>query len=64
MAATKRARAVVMAIRMAGEEEGKGNAEEDGVTRRVACDKKVDGNGCKSDGAKGDGRASATSQHK
>jgi hypothetical protein len=67
MAATKRARgerAMVMAMRVAGKEEGKGNEEEDGVVTRVVCDKEGDGDGCKSNGNKDDGQASAMDQRK
>ena len=67
MAAMKRARverAMVTTMRMAGKEEGKGNKEEDGVATRVACNEEGDGNGCKSNGNKGDGWASATDQRK
>jgi hypothetical protein len=67
MAATKRARverAMVMAMRVAGKEEGKVDEEEDGVATRVACNKKGNGNGCKSNGDEGDGQASATNQRK
>jgi hypothetical protein len=41
MAATKRARVerdLVMAMRVVGNKEGKGNKEEDGIVTRVACD--------------------------
>ncbi len=65
MAATKRARverAMVTAMREAGKEEGKGDEEEDGVATRVACDEEGYGDGCKSNGDEGDGRASATKE--
>ncbi len=50
-------------MRVAGKEEGKGD-EEDGIATRVACDEEGNGDGCKSNGDKGDGQASATNQHK
>ncbi len=67
MAAAKRARvegAMVMAMRVAGKEEGKGDKEEDGVATRVACNKEGNGDGFKSNGNKGDGQASTTDQCK
>jgi hypothetical protein len=67
MAATKRVRverAMVAAMRVAGKEEGEGEKEEDGIATRVVCNKEGGGNGYKSNGDEGDGRASATDQHK
>jgi hypothetical protein len=67
MAASKRARverAMVMAMRVAGKEDGKGNEEDDGIATRVACDEEGNGDGCKSNSNKDDGRASATNQCK
>ncbi len=67
MAATMRTRverAMVMAMRVAGKEEGKGNKEEDGIAMRVACNEEGNGDGCKSNGHEGDGQASATNQCK
>ncbi len=55
---------MVMAMRVAGMEEGKGNEEEDGAATRGACNEEGDGEGCKSNGDKGDGQASATNQRK
>jgi hypothetical protein len=51
-------------MRVAGKEEGKGNKEEDGIATTVACNEEGNGNGCKSNGDKGDGQASATNQCK
>jgi hypothetical protein len=55
---------MVMAMRMVGKEEGKGNEEEDGIATRVVCNEEGNGDGCKRNGDEGDGRARATDQRK
>jgi hypothetical protein len=63
MAATKWvrvARVMVTAMRVAGDKEGQGDKEDDGVNDKVACNKEGNVDGYKSDGDKGDGQAMAT----
>jgi hypothetical protein len=63
IAATKMVRGasvMVTAMRVAGNKEGEGNEEDNGIGDEGVCNKEGNGNGCKSDGNEGDGRATAT----